>query len=91
LTKPKVNKYNRFPINSQEVRPTTEPIIATIEGEELSESEDFPIVNPFFIKQVNSLLLYISQDCNSELNIDITFLSNLKKSLQQTSILLFYH
>ena len=59
--------------------PTTGSIIATIEGEELSESEDFPIANPFYhksaLEHVNSLLLYISQDCDNELDVDITFLS----------------
>ena len=51
---------------------------------------------------INSLLLYITQDCDSELQVDTAFLSNLKKlkrtietkqqnMLQQTSILAFYH
>ena len=85
--------------------PTTESIIATIE-EELSESEDFPIAKSIShksaLEHVNSLLLYISQDCDNELDVDITFLSNLRKlkrmietkhqnTLQQTSILSFYH
>jgi len=86
--------------------PTTESIIAIIEGEELSESEDFPIEKSIShksaLEHVNSLLLYISQDCDNELDVDITFLSNLRKlkriietkhqnTLQQTSILSFYH
>jgi len=84
--------------------PTTESIIATIEGEDLSESEDSPIVKSISaaLEHVNSLLLYITQDCDSELQVDTAFLSNLKKlkrtietkqqnMLQQTSILAFYH
>jgi len=54
------------------------------------------------LEHVNSLLLYVSQDCDNELDVDITFLSNLRKlkriietkhqnTLQQTSILSFYH
>ena len=60
-----------------------ESIIATIEGEELSELEDFPIVKSIShksaLEHVNSLLLYITQDCDSELQVDTAFLSNLKK------------
>ena len=45
--------------------------------------EDFPIVKSIShksaLEHVNSLLLYISQDCDSELNVNVTFLSNLKK------------
>ena len=63
--------------------PTTESIIATIEGEDLSESEDYPIVKSIShksaLEHVNSLLLYITQDCDSELQVDTAFLSNLKK------------
>ena len=63
--------------------PTTGSIIATIEGEELSESEDFPIAKSIShksaLERVNSLLLYISQDYDNELDVDITFLSNLRK------------
>ena len=83
--------------------PTTESIIATIEGEDLSESEDSPIVKSIShksaLEHVNSLLLYIIQDCDSELQVDTANLKKLKitieteqqNMLQQTSILAFYH
>ena len=106
-----IELVNRFPIDREEVRmeasefvnsedfisvqdmPTTESIIATIEG------EDSPIVKSIShksaLEHVNSLLLHITQDCDSELQVDTAFLSNLKKlkrnMLQQTSILAFYH
>src|SRR5437660_12646692 len=57
-----VNSEDSVSVNDM---PTTESIIATIEGEELSELEDFPIVKSIShksaLEHVNSLLLYISQ------------------------------
>src|SRR6185312_11411596 len=87
LLKPKmfhqqIELVNRFPIVKklewkrlslliQKILSTTESIIATIEGEDLSESEDSPIVKSIShksaLEHVNSLLLYITQDCDSEL------------------------
>ena len=69
-----VNSEDSVSVNDM---PTTESIIATIEGEELSELENLPIVkfisHKSALEHVNSLLLYISQDCDSELNVDVTF------------------
>ena len=63
--------------------PTTESIITTIEEEDLSESEDFPIAKPIShksaLEHVNSLFSHVSQDCDNDLGVDITFLSNLRK------------
>ncbi|CAG8688506.1 2668_t:CDS:1, partial [Acaulospora morrowiae] len=85
---------------------TTESIIATIEEKDVLKSEDSPIIKSISHKlafeHINSLLLYITQDSDSELQVNTTFLSNLKKlkrtietkqqnMLQQTSILTFYH
>ena len=62
-----IELVNRFPIDPEKVR-MTESIIATIEGEDLSESEDSPIVKSIShksaLEHVNSLLLYITQDCD---------------------------
>ena len=55
-----VNSEDSVSVNDM---PTTESIIATIEGEELSELEDFPIVKSMShksaLEHVNSLLVKI--------------------------------